>query len=90
VDVRGDVLLPHERSRCAGRDGDVGAARELEELERVPGRLVERLVARDGRDPEQLDLRARERQQKRDCVVVPRIAVDEDLRRDAGTLGLTT
>ena len=57
VDVRGDVQLAHERA--------VGAARrparrsrpgELEHAQRVLGRLLERLVAGDGRDADELDL----------------------------------
>ena len=71
-------------SRQSGRgraDGDrhVGAADELEQLQRVDRRLLERLVAVDGRDADELDLRAREREQERDRVVVAGVAVEEDL-----------
>ena len=45
------------------------------------GRLLERLVAVHRRHAEHLELRACEREQQRDRVVVPRIAVEDD--RDA-------
>jgi len=63
VHVGGDVLLPNERPRRAGGDRDLRPARELEQLERVQGRLLERLVPGDRRDPEELDLGARECEQ---------------------------
>jgi hypothetical protein len=50
VDVCRRPKLSHERPVGAGGDGDVGAAGELQDLERIAGRLVERLVAGDGRD----------------------------------------
>ena len=78
VDVRGRGELAHERAIGAARDGHVRAAGQLEHAERVVGRLVEGLVAMDGRHPEQLDLGARKRQQEGDRVVVPRVAVDDD------------
>jgi hypothetical protein len=46
----------HERRLRARRDRDVAAAGDLERDERVAGRLVERLVAGDGRDADELDL----------------------------------
>ena len=49
VDVRRDVALAHERPRRARGDRHVAAAGELEHAQRVRGRLLERLVARDGR-----------------------------------------
>ena len=78
VHVRGGAELPPQRAVRARGDRDVGAAGELEHLERVAGRLVERLVARDRRDAAQLHLRRREREQDRDRVVVAGIAVDDD------------
>ena len=70
-----------ERPVGAGRDRDVGPAREVEHAERVRGRLLERLVAVHGRDAEHLQLRAREREQERDRVVVARVAVEDDRDR---------
>ena len=72
VHVRRDLELAQQRLVCAARDRDVGAAHELEHAEGVLGRLVERLVPVDGRDAEQLDLGAREREEERDRVVVAR------------------
>ena len=78
VDVRGDVASSRTSGRSApARDRHVRAAGELEHAERVVGRLLERLVAVDGRHAEQLDLGAREREQERDRVVVARVAVEE-------------
>ena len=74
-----------ERSRTSGRSapaatGDVSPADELEHADRVRGRLLERLVAGDRRHAEQLDLRAREREQERDRVVMAGVAVEQDRR----------
>src|SRR5205814_1135166 len=80
VHVRGRTeVAPQRRLRPDG-DRDVAPAGDLERDERVAGRLVERLVAGDGRDPDQLHLRRGEREQDRDRVVVARIAVDDDRR----------
>src|SRR5574337_757922 len=46
---------------------------------RVAGDLLDRLVARDGGDPEQFDLGISRREQNGDRVVVTRIAVQDDL-----------
>jgi hypothetical protein len=56
VHVLGDDPLAHERRVGACRDRHVGAVDELEEAQRVRGRLVEGLVARDGRDADELEL----------------------------------
>ncbi len=69
-----------QRRVGARRDRDVAASGDLERDERVAGRLVERLVAGDGRDADQLDLGRREREQDRDRVVVAGVAVDDDRR----------
>jgi enoyl-CoA hydratase/carnithine racemase len=82
VDVPRDAELAQERPVGSRRHRDVAAACDLEHAERVRGRLVERLVAGHGRHAEELDLRAREREQDRDRVVVPGVAVEDD--RDAG------
>src|SRR5438105_1544695 len=81
VHVRGDEQLADERPIGARCDRHVVAPHELERADRVRSRLLERLVARHGRDAEELDLGARQREQERDRVVVAGIAVDED--RDA-------
>jgi enoyl-CoA hydratase/carnithine racemase len=73
--------LALERPVGARRDRDVCAAGELEHAERVGRGLLERLVAPDGGDAEQLDFRAGEREQDRDRVVVPGVAVEEDRDR---------
>src|SRR5438034_7342653 len=69
VHVRRRPQRAPQWSGRAGGDGNVGAARQLEHLERVAGRLVERRVAGDGRDRAQLDLGRGEREQDRDRVV---------------------
>ena len=79
VDVLGDERLAAERAGGADGDRHVGPADELEQLQRVDRRLLERLVAMDGRDADELDLRAREREQERDRVVVAGVAVEDDL-----------
>ncbi len=88
VDVRCDHQLPLERTIRAGRDRDVGATDEVEHAQRIRRRLLERLVAVDGGDPEQLDLRAREREEQRDRVVVPGIAVEDDRNAHARSIAV--
>ena len=78
VDVRGDERLADERPVGARRDRDVVAADEVEDADRVRGRLLERLVAGDGRHAEELHLGAREREEQRDRVVVAGVAVEQD------------
>ena len=56
VHVRGGPLLADERAVAADVDRDVRAVDELEDLERVRRRLLERLIPRDGGDAEHLDL----------------------------------
>ena len=86
VDVCGDKRVADERTVGAAGDGDVVAADEVEHPDRVGGRLLERLVAGDGRHAEELELGAREREQQRDRIVVPRVAVEQDrLRRHRGS-----
>ena len=62
-------------------DRDVCAADQVEHAERVRGRLLEGLVPVHGRHAQHLELGAREREQQRDRVVVPGVAVEDD--RDA-------
>src|ERR671920_1921794 len=71
----------HEWTVRAGGDGDVGAVDELEHAQRVRGRLLERLIAGDRRDAEELELGRRECEQQRDRVVVTGVAVEQDLGR---------
>jgi hypothetical protein len=78
VDVGSSPLFAHDRAGRAGMHRDVGAVDELEDLERVRGRLLEGLVARDRRDAEELDLRGGECEQKRDRVVVTGIRIEDD------------
>ena len=70
-------------SRASGRSAPAATGTsvrsdEVEHAQRVRGRLLERLVAVHRRDAEQLELGAREREQERDRVVVPRVAVEDD------------
>ena len=82
--------VAHERARRARGHRHVGPARELEHLERVSGRLVERLVPGDRRDGEELDLRAGERKEHRDGVVVAGIAVENDRNRAHAARAVST
>ena len=81
VHVRRDVALAHERLVGARVDRDVGAAGELEHAQCVGGRLVERLVAGDGRHADELELGRGDGEQQRNRVVVTGIAVEDDRRR---------
>jgi hypothetical protein len=81
MNVGGDPALADERPVGTGRDRQVAAADVLEDAKCVCRRLLERLVAGDRRDAEELDLRARQGEQERDRVVVTGVAVEEDRRR---------
>ena len=81
VDVRCDVARPDEGPVGAHVHRDVGAADELEEAERVVRRLVDSLVAADGRHADEVDLRRREREKQRHRVVVTGVAVEDDRDR---------
>ena len=72
-----------ERPVGAGRDGHVLAAGQREHAQRVARRRLERQVARDRREREQVELRARQREQDRDGVVDARVAVDDERRGHA-------
>src|SRR5829696_8628286 len=76
MDVRRDEWLTEQWAVCIRSDGDVVAADEVEHADRVRRRLLERLVPGDGRDADQLDLRAGECEQERDRIVVTGVAVD--------------
>ncbi len=79
MNVCGDMPLSDQRSRRPGRDRNVAPADMVEHFDRVRRRLLQRLIAGDRCHPEQRYLRARERQQQRDRVVMPRIAVEDDV-----------
>ncbi len=78
VRVRRDDELAGEGAVRAGGDADVRSARELEHAERVRRRLVERLVPRDRRHAEDVELRAPQGEKERERIVLARVAVDED------------
>jgi hypothetical protein len=78
VNLRRDPQRPHERTVGARGDRDVRPTGERQDPERVAGRRVETRVAADGRDPEQVDLRPRDREEDRERVVVAGIAVQDD------------
>ena len=78
-------------SRTSGRaepaaNGHADDPGDAGDRQRVARDLVERLVAHDGRDADQFDLGAAPGQHHRDGVVVPGIAVEDDLRRHVPSL----
>ena len=70
----------HERPRGAGRHRHVLPPGQREHAQGVARRRLERQVARDRREREQLDLRAREREQDCDRVVDAGVAIDDERR----------
>ena len=78
VDVGRDGELPDEGPIGARRDGNIGAAGEVEHPKGVRRRLLERLVPVHDGHAEHVELGACEREEQRDRVVVPRIAVEDD------------
>ena len=81
VNVGGHERIADQRSVGPGCDRNLVASDEVEDADRVRGRLLERLVARDRGDAEQLELRGGDREQQRDRVVVAGITVEQDRRR---------
>ena len=79
VDVGGVNGLADERLHAAGVDGDLGASGELAHRPGVEGDLLEAVVAADGRDAQEVDLRAPEREEDRDRVIMARIAIEDHL-----------
>ena len=69
----------------ACRHGDVAAPAELEHPDRVRGHLRQSLVPGHGGDPDEVELRAGEREEERDRVVLTRVAVDQDRDHGAST-----
>ena len=76
----------------SGSDRHIGAPGELEHAQRVGRHLLDRLVAGDRRDAQDLDLGAGQGEQERDRVVLARVAVDEhgDHARTASGISTAT
>jgi hypothetical protein len=85
VDARRVVPLPDQRAVGARRERHPGDPADPGHGQGVPGDAVEGLVAGDGRDGQQLDLRAAVREQQGDGVVVPGVAVQDDRVRHAAS-----
>ena len=77
VHVVGDLEGPHERRRRACSNRYVRPVEQREHPQRVARGLAQADVAADGRDAEDLELRARERQGDRERVVAARVAVEQ-------------
>ena len=78
VHLGGDSELADERPAGAGHHRDVRPADVIKHPDRVGRGLLKRLVARDRGHAEQLELTACEREQQRDRVVVPGVAIEDD------------
>ena len=87
MDVGGHRELTYQRPLGPGGDRDLAATGQVEHAQGVRRRLGERLVPVHGRDAEQLQLGARERQQQRDRIVVPWITVEDDRGAHARSIG---
>ena len=80
VDMLGGHGLPSHRADRAGIDRNIGAAGELDHLQRVLGVLGEPDIAGDDDDGEDVELFGRgERQQDGDGVVLAGVRIDDDL-----------
>ena len=78
MDALGGLEAPENRPRAAGVHRHVDALRELADAPGVPGRQLERHVAGDRGHRHHLELGRRQRQQKRHCVVLTGVAIDDD------------
>ena len=79
VDVGRVDGLADEGLHATGVDGRAGAAGELAHGPGVVGDLLEAVVAADGRDAQEVDIRAPQREEDGDRVVMARIAVEDHL-----------
>ncbi len=79
VDVRRGFDGAHQRAVAAGGKGDAGDAGDGADGQGVAGDLFQGLVAHHGGDGKQLDVRVAVRQQQRHGVVMPGVAVQDDL-----------
>ena len=78
------VQVSRRSARSApARHRDVVPAEQGQDAQRVARRVGQRRVAADGRDPQQLQLRAREGERDRQGVVVARVAVQDDRGADS-------
>ena len=86
VDVARHAQGAQQRPGAPGGERHAGDAADAGDRDRVAGDLLEGLVPGDGGHREQLDLRAAVGEQQRDGVVVPGVAVEEDLAGHGGSL----
>ena len=77
MDVIGDVAGPHERARRPGRHRDVGPAEERQDAKRVTGGVLHARLAGHGRDPQDPELGACEREEDGQGIVVAGVAVED-------------
>jgi len=78
VDRRSPRSARSQGSSSAGADRYVVTAEQVQQLQRVAGRVLDAGVTADGRDAEQVDLWAGARQRDGDGVVDARVRVDDD------------
>jgi len=79
VHVRGDLDGADQGEPAAGGDGDVVHAHDRGHAERVASHLVQGLVPTHGGDTEQLDRGIAPGEHHGDRIIVPRVAVEQNL-----------
>jgi hypothetical protein len=85
MDVWGQLDRANERPWAAGREGNPHQTCDLGHRERVAGDLLERLVAHHGGHGDEFDFWTAVGEQDGDGVVVPGIAVQDDLAGHGGS-----
>ena len=79
VDVAGDADVAQQRAGAAGGERHSGDPADAGDRECVAGDLLQGLVPGHGGHGEELDVGAAVGEQQRDRVVVPGVAVEDDL-----------
>ena len=90
VDVARHAQGAQQRPGAPGGERHAGDAADAGDRDRVAGDLLEGLVPGDGGHRDQFDFRASVGEQQRDGVVVPGVAVEEDLAGHGGTSSRTS
>ena len=81
--IRGGEELSNERSRRTPIDRYICRAEHVQHIQRVSGRLVDRRIAGDGRNRDELGIRRMDRQRDRCRVIDSRV----DIEHDGNSLG---
>ncbi len=85
MDVRGILQRTDQRPATSGVHRNLRGMRLFQHGARIVGDLVEALIAADGGDANHIDVRIADRQQQRDRIIMPGIAIQNDFSYHIGS-----